>query len=204
VDSKFLRRRLSWWALTALLLAAHAAAQPPARPVTLTWTAPTQNTDGTPLTNLAGFRVYWGTQRGAYPISASVPSPDVTTYIVSGLTPGVRYYFVATARNASGVESAFSNEATAVAAADEPAPPTGLTTPTPDLPVYAPFLTRNAQSMIQVGVAPAGVPCDGTQSARGYGPSQTLYLVPVEQVRLYPGTQPEAVFAACAPGTGPT
>ena len=30
---------------------------------TLSWTAPTQNTDGSPPTNLAGYRIYWGTQQ---------------------------------------------------------------------------------------------------------------------------------------------
>ncbi len=34
---------------------------------TLSWTPPTQNTDGSPLTDLAGYRVYWGTSSGNYP-----------------------------------------------------------------------------------------------------------------------------------------
>lgn len=167
----------------------------------LTWTPPTTNTDGSPLTNLAGYRVYWGTVAGNYPNSATLTTPAATTYRVSGLVVGTRYNYVVTARAATGTESVFSNVASATArssAGTTPVLPTGLRTVTPDVPVYAPFLTRDAQSMIQVGVAPADVPCDGAQQARGFGPGEVLYLVPVASVRLFPGVAPEAVFAPCA------
>ncbi len=35
--------------------------------VTLNWTAPTQNEDGTTLTDLDGYKIYWGTTPGSYP-----------------------------------------------------------------------------------------------------------------------------------------
>lgn len=74
---------------------------------TLTWVAPTQNTDGTPLTNLAGYRVYWGTSIGSYPNSATLMTPSALTYVVDNLTPAT-WYFAATAINAASVESAQS------------------------------------------------------------------------------------------------
>lgn len=74
---------------------------------TLSWTPPTQNTDGTPLTNLAGYRIYWGTSQGNYPSSVTLSNPGLTMYVVENLVPGT-YYFTATALNASGVESGFS------------------------------------------------------------------------------------------------
>ncbi|MEX0708005.1 MAG: putative Ig domain-containing protein [Woeseia sp.] len=78
---------------------------------TLSWTAPTQNTDGTPLTDLAGYRIYWGTKPGSYPDSVTIDQPGVTMYVVENLVPGT-YEFVSTAVNADGVESDYSNPAT--------------------------------------------------------------------------------------------
>ncbi len=79
--------------------------------VTLTWTPPTQNTDGSPLTDLAGYRIYWGTGGGVYPQSVTINNPGVSSYVVENLPPG-DYEFVATALNSVGVESGFSNTAT--------------------------------------------------------------------------------------------
>ena len=75
---------------------------------TLSWTPPTTNTNGSPLTNLAGYRVYWGPAAGSYPNSVTLNNPGLTSYVVENLAPGT-YYFVVSARNSSGVESAMSN-----------------------------------------------------------------------------------------------
>jgi hypothetical protein len=77
---------------------------------TLSWTPPTQNTDGSPLTNLAGYKVYWGTAQGSYSNSVTVSNPGLATYVVDQLTPAT-WYFTVTAINAAGVESGFSNVA---------------------------------------------------------------------------------------------
>ncbi len=79
--------------------------------VTLNWAAPTQNEDGTPLTDLAGYKFYWGTSTGNYPNSVTLNNPGLTTYVIDNLVPGT-YEFVATSFNTSGVESAYSNPAT--------------------------------------------------------------------------------------------
>ena len=42
---------------------------------TLSWTPPTTNTDGSPLTNLAGYRVYWGPGAGNYTSSVTLNNP---------------------------------------------------------------------------------------------------------------------------------
>ena len=75
---------------------------------TLSWTPPTTNTNGSPLTNLAGYRVHWGTAAGSYTNSVTLNNPGLTSYVVENLAPGT-YYFVVSARNSSGVESAMSN-----------------------------------------------------------------------------------------------
>jgi len=77
---------------------------------TLSWTPPTTNTDGSPLTNLAGYKVYWGTSQGSYSSSVTLNSPGITTYVIENLTPGT-YFFVATAFNTAGTESTFSGVA---------------------------------------------------------------------------------------------
>ena len=74
---------------------------------TLSWTPPTTNSDGSPLTNLAGYKVYWGPSAGNYPNSATLTNPGLTSYVVANLVPGT-WFFVATAVNSVGAESVFS------------------------------------------------------------------------------------------------
>jgi hypothetical protein len=78
--------------------------------VTLTWDAPTLNTDGSPLTDLAGYKLYWGTSPGNYTNSVMIGNPSVTTYVIENLAPG-DYEFVATAVNSDDRESSHSNVA---------------------------------------------------------------------------------------------
>jgi hypothetical protein len=77
---------------------------------TLSWTPPMLNTDGSTLTNLAGYRIYWGTAQGSYPNSVTLNTPGVTSYVVDQLTPAT-WYFVVTALNDRGAESPYSNVA---------------------------------------------------------------------------------------------
>lgn len=78
--------------------------------VTLSWIAPTQNADGSPLTNLAGYKIHYGKNSGIYDHEIRIDSPGVTTYVVDNLVPHT-YYFAATSVNSSGIESAYSGEA---------------------------------------------------------------------------------------------
>lgn len=79
--------------------------------IILSWDPPTERDDGSPLTNLAGYKLYWGTALGHYPNLAPVPNPGIATYIVDQLPAGT-YYLVATAYDSYGIESDFSNVAT--------------------------------------------------------------------------------------------
>ena len=78
---------------------------------TLTWLPPTENTDGSALTNLAGYKVYWGSSQGNYPNSTTLNNAGLTSYVVENLVPGI-YFFAVTAVNATGAESQQSNSAT--------------------------------------------------------------------------------------------
>lgn len=75
----------------------------------LSWTPPTQNTDGSALTTLTGYTVYWGSSHGNYTNSVQLNNAGLSSYVVTQLTPGT-WYFVVTALSADG-ESAYSNEA---------------------------------------------------------------------------------------------
>lgn len=75
----------------------------------LSWTPPTENTDNTPLQDLAGFKIYYGTASGNYSETIDVASAGITDYLIENLPNGT-WYFVVTAYNALGIESAPSEE----------------------------------------------------------------------------------------------
>lgn len=72
--------------------------------IELSWSAPEKNSDGTPLTDLAGYKIYYGTEPGEYTESVTIDNPGIVTYVLEDLVPAT-YYFVATAYNAEGTES---------------------------------------------------------------------------------------------------
>ncbi len=74
----------------------------------LSWTPPTTNEDGSTLTDLAGYRIYHGTIQGNYSNIIDIANPSITSYIVENLSSGT-HYFVVTAYDTSGNESAYSN-----------------------------------------------------------------------------------------------
>lgn len=76
--------------------------------VTLSWTPPTANTNGSTLTNLAGYRIYYGTSSGALNQTVQVANPGTANYVVGSLSPGT-WYFRVRAYNTAGTESANSN-----------------------------------------------------------------------------------------------
>lgn len=75
---------------------------------TLSWTPPTENTNGTALTNLAGYLISYGTSATALDQQVKVANAGITTYVVSNLSPGT-WYFTVTAYTASNTESAPSS-----------------------------------------------------------------------------------------------
>lgn len=77
---------------------------------TLSWTPPTQNTDGSTIGNLAGFRIQYGTSAGALTQTIELGNPGVASYVVTGLSSG-NWFFTVRAYNSSGAESANSNVA---------------------------------------------------------------------------------------------
>lgn len=73
----------------------------------LSWSAPAQNTDGSALTDLAGYKVYHGTSATSLTDVVQLNGSGTTSYTFTQLSSGT-HYFAVSAYNASGVESAKS------------------------------------------------------------------------------------------------
>ena len=84
-----------------------AAPLPGAASATLSWEPPTENEDGSPLTDLAGFKIYYGNSPDALTQAINITDSTTLTYIVASLTPGT-WFFAIAALSASGAESAQS------------------------------------------------------------------------------------------------
>jgi len=76
--------------------------------VTLSWSAPTQNEDGSPLTDLAGYRVHYGTSASNLGEQVEVRDPATTRAVVQNLARGT-WYFAISAYRQTGTESSRSN-----------------------------------------------------------------------------------------------
>jgi hypothetical protein len=91
--------------------------------VLVSWTAPTTSADGTPLRDLGGYRLHYGTASRHY--SAHVDTGPVPSAALSGLLEGQMYSFAAKAYDTSGNESQYSQEARAtIPASTDTTPPT--------------------------------------------------------------------------------
>lgn len=98
------------------------------------WTAPTMNTDGTPLTDLQSYRVYYATSGSPCPTSSAItvaastssPAPNRTESVrLTGLTTGTLYSVSVSAVDQNGNQSSCSSVVSAVARAAFAVSPTG-------------------------------------------------------------------------------
>lgn len=80
------------------------------RSLALTWEAPLTNEDGSPLNDLAGYRIYYGSRSGSYGASVAVNNPAAVSHRLESLAPGT-YYVVVKAVNSAGAQSIASPEA---------------------------------------------------------------------------------------------
>lgn len=108
--------------------------QAKAADVSINWQAPTENIDGTPLTDLAAFKVYIGTESRNYTQTISINDPSrtsATATITLPVNPGENTFYIAmTAIDDDGNESGYSNEITRVISAVDdiaPMPPVIIT-----------------------------------------------------------------------------
>jgi hypothetical protein len=84
-----------------------AVTKPVAATVGLSWSPPTLNTDGSALTDAAGYVVRYGSQLGALNTQISISSVNTTSAVIENLTKGTWYFEIATI-NTTGVLSQFT------------------------------------------------------------------------------------------------
>lgn len=170
----------------------------------LSWTRPTQNTDDSPLADLAGYRIVYGRTVGVWHETVDVPKPAVTTYTLDGLASGT-WYFAIRAFTSSGTESALSNVVSKLVSSEasrtvsatrsvvidkQPQPPVlSVADPT----AFRLSLHNDGMALVRVGTVPLGTPCDPNQHALD------VHLVERSAVQLSSGVpRPNVALARCA------
>jgi hypothetical protein len=78
---------------------------------TLSWIAPSTNINGSALTDLGGFKIYYGTAPDKLTSTLTLSNAGLATYVIDGLAAGTTYYFAITAVTTGGIESAESQVA---------------------------------------------------------------------------------------------
>jgi hypothetical protein len=81
------------------------------RTINLSWNPPTTYADGETLSTLDGYRIYYGTTNGAFSEVVNIDNPGITSYVIDNLSSNSFYFFVATAIDMDGNESAYSEPA---------------------------------------------------------------------------------------------
>lgn len=165
---------------------------------TVTWTPPTQNTDGSAITNLASYELFHAATSAAVSTATAISVPLGTTHVVTGLPNGIRYFGMK-AVNDQGVKSnmsALANKTISILSASGVANVTITVKPNPPVIVtiaQAVYDLRNGQPYRYVGTIPLNTPCMG---------SQPVYLkywqVDRSKVRLTRTPRSTRVVAKCA------
>lgn len=191
--------KTAWCALVLLGLTLFCMASAWAGSATLSWTPPTTRTDGSPLTNLAGYRIYHGTSATALNTRVDVNNSAATSITLDGLPAGLRY-FAMTAVDADGRESARTGTVSTTIVDANPNPPTGFTV----VPVVAglnmnPVYRINAdgtRGSAVLGFVPVGTACTGPVVYKYR--SKAYYRVDPSAVRWWATAPTTAVAAPCA------
>jgi hypothetical protein len=94
--------------LTPFTIQVNGAPSAATESIKLSWAAPSKNADGTPVTDLAGYHIYFGPSASELTKKIDVAGATSTTYVIGGLRSGT-YYFSLVAYNSAGLDSGWSN-----------------------------------------------------------------------------------------------
>jgi hypothetical protein len=75
---------------------------------TLSWEAPVSNTNGSALTDLAGYRIYYGASADDMKETVQISNVGIQTYVIENLEAGT-WYFAVRALSSEGTESPLSD-----------------------------------------------------------------------------------------------
>jgi hypothetical protein len=189
-----------------------------AESVTLSWCAPTQNIDGSSLTNLAGYSVRYGTATGVNqstvtlslsdpkiqcaPSSVECGSANNCVTTISGLNAGQRYYFAVSAYNnqVPAASSSESNEVSVVTGAVVTPTPTATPTATPIVtptPTATPRVTPTPTATPRVTPTPTATPT--VSPSRTPTPTATPTVSPSRTPTPSPSRTPQPSPTATEP-----
>jgi len=168
-----------------------------ANAATVTWSAPTTNTDGSTISTagtdaIASYKVQWGTcSGGAFGVIAGEKTLPATplTAMLTGIAAGPTC-FQMFAINSSGVSSDPSNVAQKTILPLKPSPPSLVAVQLSV--VYQVLGVKDRFALVPVGTVPGDTQCDTTQSVNGY------YAVPRDAVVWYGSVKPQLVVAQCS------
>jgi hypothetical protein len=167
----------------------------------ISWVIPTTNTDGSKLTDLAGFNVHFGTSQSALSQVLAVTSPTATSATVPALASGT-WYFSVRAVNSNKVESSDSNVAQKTISSASAAKTVAITiTPTTTTKlvtvgttVYDVLYTGGTRQLGRaVGTVALGVSCNPQ-----YPTNTNYYPVLRSLVRFTQTSRSNTVVARCA------
>jgi hypothetical protein len=103
--------------------------------VRVSWQKPTTNTDGTALTNLAGYRIHYGTSPDTLRTSVEVPGADTLAHTITGLSPGTWYFGVQSVNSVATVSKVSAPATKTVSASSQKSAGVSLTVnPVPAAP----------------------------------------------------------------------
>lgn len=174
----------------------------------LSWTPPVKNTDGSTLTNLAGWRISYGSSATVLSQVIQIANPGISAYVVTGLPPGTQYFGVK-AYTTTGVESDLSNitsKAVATVPGQSATKTVAVTVDTKPLP---PVLAIDTQAYeiktnstgtlvaTRIGLVPLGTTCSERQQKVG---AVTYSLIPrqsVDMVNWPANVKLQDVWAKC-------
>lgn len=120
------------------------------------WTPPTKNTDGSALTDLAGYRVYYGSSAATLDKVVQVPNPAATCQVITNLLDGSTWHFGVRAYNSKGVDSGLSNIPTK--SFTIPNPPSNVTVASTGYILE--YRRDGIYRLVRNGTVPLGIPCE--------------------------------------------
>src|SRR5690242_11840001 len=167
----------------------------------LSWVAPTQNTDGSSLTNLKGYRILYGTSASNLNLSQSVNSATATSASIAALGAGT-WYFAVRAVNSSGAESDNSAVVTRTITAATAAKTVNITITASTTPTWKTISTVAYDVLIRNGVRVPGrqvgtVPL-GTKCQTHYKVGADYYKVDAAYVKVTIQPRSNTIIARCA------
>jgi len=167
--------------------------------ITVTWSAPTECTDGSPFGTLPGdcmlngFKIYYSLSDSEVKAKTApvidINNKDITVHTITGLESNTQYYVAMTAYGWEGIESDLTESVIGYAGSvitPNPVPSVALTTT-----VYNVIKKVNGFVLLPVGNIPLNTPCDNTQTVNGYT------VVPRAAVTWSGTIKPDVVVAKC-------